>query len=119
MFNIGCVLYTKGDEPGSLNAKWCHPYFGTGVLGTGKATGGPAEGYAGRYAIRYFDDKGKELARLQLDIQRTGDCYELTWSDNGEVLDRGIGMEVSDGLAAGWRRTDDQPPQSVLRDNEA
>ena len=39
MFNVGCVLVKKGDEPGTLTAKWCHPYFGKSVFGTGKATG--------------------------------------------------------------------------------
>ncbi len=111
MFNVGCVLYKKGDEPGTLNATWCHPYFGKGILGTGKATGGPNEGYVGRYHIRYFDDKGNEIAGFELDIQKNGDYYELAWIDNGEVLDRGIGMEFSEGLVAGWRRIDDKPPQ--------
>ncbi len=111
MFNIGCVLYTPGDEPGTLNAKWCHPFFGDGVFGTGKASGGPAQGYAGRYNIIYYDAEGNELAGFELDIKKAGDYYELAWIDNGEILDRGIGMEVNDGLAAGWRRVSDTPPQ--------
>jgi hypothetical protein len=43
--NIGFVLYTKGDAPGTLNARWTYQniYSGKGV-----ATGGPKEGYAGR-----------------------------------------------------------------------
>ena len=111
MINVGCVLYKKGDEPGTLTAKWCHPYFGKGVFGTGIATGGPEEGYVGRYHIRYFDDKGNEIAGFELDIQKDGDYYEIAWIDNGEILDRGMGMVVAEGLAAGWRRVDDKPSQ--------
>lgn len=111
MVNVGCVLYVKGEKPGTLDAKWCHPWFGDGVFGSGKATGGPAEGYEGRYQIQYFDANGNAIAGFELDIQKDGDYYQLAWIDNGEILDRGIGMEVSDGLAAGWRRVSDTPPQ--------
>ncbi len=111
MVNVGFVLYRKGKEPGTLDATWCHPYFGDGVFGTGKATGGPAEAFEGRYQIRYFDHNGNELAGFELDIRKHGEYFELAWIDNGEVMDRGIGMEVAEGLAAGWRRVDDKPPQ--------
>ncbi len=111
MINVGCVLYKQREEPDSLTAKWCHPYFGEGVFGTGLATGGPTEGYVGRYHIRYFDADGNEIAGFELDIKKECEYYELEWFDNGEILDRGIGMEVSDGLVAGWRRIDDAPPQ--------
>ena len=110
-FNIGCVLYRKGNEPGTLDAKWCHPFFGDGVFGTGRATGGPTVGFEGRYDIRYCDNTGAELAGFELDIRKAGEYYELAWIDSGEIMDRGIGMEVSEGLVAGWRRVSDTPPQ--------
>ena len=111
MFNVGCVFYKKGDAPGTLDATWCHSYFGKGILGTGHATGGPDEGYAGRYDIRYVDGNGNEFPVLKLDIQKDGDYYEITWIDDGEIAYRGIGMEVAEGLVAGWRGIDDKPPQ--------
>jgi hypothetical protein len=107
MIDIGFVLYKKGDEPGTLEAEWCHSYSGNG---TGKATGGPPEGFVGRYQIRYFDDKGNVDGDCELDIQKDGDYYELSWIVNGEIADRGIGMEVAEGLAAGWRGVDDKSP---------
>lgn len=108
MIDVGCVLYKKGDESGTLNAKWCHSYLGNG---TGKATGGPAEGFVGRYHICYFDDKNNEIADCELDIQKDGDYYELVWMNKGEITGRGIGMEVAEGLAAGWRGIDDKLPR--------
>ncbi len=100
MIDIGCVLYQKGDEPGTLYAKWCHSYSGSG---TGKATGGPVKGFTGRYRLRYFDNAGNVDADVELDIQKKGDFYELSWMKDGEEIDKGIGMEIAGGLAAGWR----------------
>jgi len=112
MLNVGCVHYARGDEPGSLKARWCHPQFGEGVFGTGLATGGPSEGYVGRYRIKYFAADGSEIAQFDLDIRRDSEYYELAWiADDGQILDRGVGMEVSDGLVAGWRRIVDTPPE--------
>jgi len=65
----------------------------------------------GRYQIRYFDVDGNEIAGFELEVKKEGEYYELEWIDNGEVLDRGIGMEVSEGLVAGWRRINDGSPQ--------
>ncbi|MBT7950052.1 MAG: hypothetical protein HN764_00365 [Gammaproteobacteria bacterium] len=109
MVNVGCVLYKKGDASGTLNATWCHPYFGEGVIGTGLATGGPEEGYAGQYEIRYLDHKGVEIAVFDLDIKKVGDYYEILWIINEEVLATGIGLEQTDGLVAGWREVNDRP----------
>jgi hypothetical protein len=105
MINIGCVVYKKGEEPGTLNAQWCHLLAG---VGTGKATGGPAEGFAGRYHIHYFDDKGNEVAVRELEIDKTGDYYEPSWIYHGTLRAKGIGMEVADSLVAGWHDIDDE-----------
>ena len=42
MINIGVVVYTRGEAPGTLTAKWCHLTNGSG---TGISTGGPLEGF--------------------------------------------------------------------------
>jgi hypothetical protein len=101
MLNIGFVLYTKGDAQGTLNARWS---FSNTRHGTGIATGGPAEGFDGQYDVRYLDDKGRILDEWKLVIEKTGDFYNLSWSTNGEVRIRGIGMNVDNKLAASWRR---------------
>ncbi|MCP4370993.1 MAG: hypothetical protein GY797_23195 [Deltaproteobacteria bacterium] len=108
MTNVGYVLYKKGDEPGTLIAKWCHSDYGNG---TGIATGGPAEGFEGRYHIRYFDEKGNIQADRELDIQKDGDYYQLSWINNGEISGRGIGMENAEGLSVGYRDIEVKQPQ--------
>ncbi|HZR03420.1 MAG TPA: hypothetical protein VFA81_09640 [Burkholderiales bacterium] len=102
--NIGFVLYTKGDVPGTLNARWTYQnvYSGKGV-----ATGGPKQGYAGHYHVRYFNEDGSFSDEYDLVIEKTGNFYSASWITDGKVAAGGVGMEVEHGLAVGWRRVAD------------
>ena len=102
--NIGFVLYTKSYAPGILNARWmlADKYRGPGI-----ATGGPAEGYAGKYHVRYFYDSGEFSDEYDLIIEKTEDSYRAYWLVDGETRAIGVGMEVESGLAIGWRRVTD------------
>ena len=102
--NIGFVLYTRSYAPGTLNARWIYEgkYSGAGI-----ATGGPVQGFAGHYHVRYFYDDGRFSDEYDLVIERTGDIYKASWITNGQVAAVGVGMEVEKGLAVGWRRVAD------------
>jgi hypothetical protein len=102
--NIGFVLYTKSHAPGTLNARWMYAnkYSGPGI-----ATGGPREGFVGRYHVRYFYDSGEFSDEYDLEIKRNGDTYTVSWFTNGQVSAVGVGMEVEGALAVGWRRVKD------------
>ena len=102
--NIGFVLYTKSHAPGTLNARWMltDKYKGPGI-----AIGGPAEGYAGEYHVRYFYDSGEFSDEYDLVIEKTEDVYRAFWLVDGETRAIGVGMEVENGLAIGWRRVTD------------
>ena len=102
--NIGFVLYTKSYAPGTLNARWIYAgkYSGPGI-----ATGGPKEGFAGRYHVRYFYDSGEFSDEYNLVIEKTLDMYKVSWITAGKVRAVGVGMEVENGLAVGWRKVDD------------
>ncbi len=102
--NIGFVLYTRSPAPGTLNARWI--YAGT-YSGPGIATGGPRDGYAGKYHVRYFHDSGEFSDEYDLVIEKTKDVYKASWISKGEVAAVGVGMEVENGLAIGWRRVAD------------
>jgi len=102
--NIGFVLYTKSPAPGTLNARWM---YGGKYSGPGIATGGPREGFVGRYHVRYFYDSGEFSDEYDLVIEKTGDTYNVSWLTNGKVSAIGVGMEVDGGLAVGWRRVND------------
>jgi hypothetical protein len=102
--NIGFVLYTKSLAPGTLNARWM---YSTKYSGPGIATGGPKAGFAGSYHVRYFFDNGEFSDEYDLVIVKTGDVYQVSWIMNGKVQAVGVGMEVEDGLAVGWRRVAD------------
>ena len=102
--NIGFVLYTKSYSPGTLNARWM---YGTAYSGPGIATGGPKEGFAGRYRVRYFYDSGEFSDEYDLVIEKTKDAYRASWITKGKVAAIGVGMEVENGLAIGWRKVAD------------
>ena len=99
--NIGFVLYTKSYAPGTLNARWL---YANSYSGSGIATGGPKEGFAGRYHVRYFLENGEFSDEYDLVIEKTGDFYNVSWITGGKVGARGVGMEVENGLAVGWTR---------------
>ena len=102
--NIGFVLYTKGDAPGTLNARWTYQnvYSGKGV-----ATGGPKQGFVGHYHVRYYDEQGKFSDEYDLVIEKAGVFYNASWITAGKLSAGGVGMEVEKGLAIGWRRVAD------------
>jgi hypothetical protein len=101
--NIGFVLYTKTANPGTLIARWTYDnrYFGPGL-----ATGGPAEGFAGNYHVRYFLENGQFSDEYELQVTKAGSFYDVTWRVGRVVKARGVGMLVDDGtsLAVGWHR---------------
>jgi hypothetical protein len=102
--NIGFVLYTKSFSPGTLNARWM---FTDKYRGPGIATGGPVDGYAGTYHVRYFYDSGEFSDEYDLIIEKNDDAYKVFWLVDGKVSAIGVGMEVENGLAVGWRRVAD------------
>jgi hypothetical protein len=102
--NIGFVLYTKGNVPGTLNARWTYQNV---YSGKGLATGGPKEGFAGHYHVRYYDEQGKFSDEYDLVIEKAGAFYNASWITDGKVSAGGVGMEVGKGLAIGWRRVAD------------
>jgi len=102
--NIGFVLYTKSYAPGTLNARWM---YGNAYSGPGIATGGPTIGFAGRYHVRYFYDSGEFSDEYDLVIEKNKDSYKASWITKGKVAAIGVGMEVENGLAIGWRRVAD------------
>ncbi|MBX9785372.1 MAG: hypothetical protein K2X48_18965 [Chitinophagaceae bacterium] len=102
--NIGFVLYTKSNTPGTLFARWNYANIWSGP---GIATGGPKEGFEGNYHVRYFYENGDFSDEYDLTIEKTGGFYNVSWIVKGKVLAKGVGMEVENGLAVGWRRVKD------------
>ena len=102
--NIGFVLYTKSLASGTLNARWI---YGKEYRGPGIATGGPKDGFVGKYHVRYFLENGQFSDEYDLVIEQSGDVYAVSWITKGKLSAVGVGMEVKDGLAVGWRRVAD------------
>jgi hypothetical protein len=102
--NIGFVIYTKSLSPGTLHARWM---YSTKYKGPGIATGGPTTGFAGRYHVRYFYDSGEFSDEYDLLIEKVDDVYKVSWIVKGTVQATGVGMEIDNSLAVGWRRLAD------------
>ena len=103
-FNIGFAVYTKGAAPGTLNGIWNYANVWSGK---GKATGVSKGGFAGNYHIKYYLESGEFSDEYDLVIEKAGNFYNLSWITNGKVSARGVGMEIDNHLAAGWRRVTD------------
>jgi len=103
MANIGHVQYQKGDQLGELKAVWTHDDYG---CGTGRATAATTDKenpiFSGDYQIQYFDHEGNLQAELDLEIEKSGHCYKLTWRKNGKTTSIGIGIETTGVLSAGY-----------------
>ena len=102
--NIGFAYYTKSLSPGTLNATWM---YGTKYRGSGIATGGPKEGFVGKFHVRYFYESGEFSDEYDLIIEKSGDAYKASWITKGKLSAVGVGMVVENGLAVGWRRVAD------------
>lgn len=102
--DVGVVFYRPGASAGTLDAVWYATNLRSGRSGSGHATGGPGDGFAGQYQITYTLANGSNLGTFDLHIARSGEPYTLTWLLHGDTLFVGMGVETPDGLAAGWRK---------------
>ncbi len=85
--NIGFVIYTKSLAPGTLNARWMYT---TKYKGPGIATGGPRNGFAGRYHVRYFLESGDFSDEYDLLIEKIDDIYKVSWIVKGKLIGGGL-----------------------------
>lgn len=111
MFNtrvIGLAEYRKSaEQPGALTARYLTA--GSRSIGSGRAVGN-ADGFIGHYRVQYFDGAGKFAGDLDLQIQRAGEGYQLTWRHRpenvrlpvavGEVVYQGIGFLTGEDAMA-------------------
>jgi hypothetical protein len=103
MIDIGIVHYRIKNE-NEINAIWYSSRLDKKATGKGIAKGDTSNGFPGEYKITYFDPDGNYAGTFDLKITKSGPVHELYWSSDGEVLFVGVGIEISDGLSAGWRK---------------
>lgn len=119
MFNtrvIGLAEYRiSADEPGVLTARYLTA--GSRSVGSGRSRADASasasagyDGFTGQHRVQYFDGAGTLTGDLDLQIQRAGEGYRLTWRHRrenvrlpvaiGEVVYEGIGFLTSDNAMA-------------------
>lgn len=104
MIDIGVVYYRINHTGNQIDATWYTSRLERKETGKGIARGDISNGFSGDYVVTYFLPDGNEAGTFDLKIERTGNVYDLSYSRNGELLFVGVGIETSDGLAAGYRR---------------
>ena len=104
MIDIGVVYYEIRPEGGQIDAKWYTTRLEAKQAGTGLAIGDTSNGFPGRYEISYYFPDGALSIVLDLEIEKTGDVYELRYKKDGETLLAGVGFETPHGLVAGYRK---------------
>jgi len=105
MIDIGVVYYRINSTRNEIDAIWYSSRLANKEIGKGVAKGDTSNGFAGNYDITYFNPDGSDSGTFDLKIEKTGPIYDLAWSKEGELLFIGVGIETSDGLAAGWRKS--------------
>ena len=104
MIDIGVVYYRIKSTGKGIDAIWYSSRLDKKEIGRGIAKGDTSNGFPGNYVITYFNPDGNESGIFDLKIVKTGPIYDLSWSKDGELLFIGVGIETSDGMAAGWRK---------------
>ncbi len=100
MKNIGTLVYTRWNQPGSLMVRWCHSELGAGV---GEAYGGPTEGFVGEYRVIYRNKDTDQSEEMRLVIEESCGRYQLTWWQQDKLIRVGEGMILGEQLIAGWK----------------
>ena len=111
--NIGCVVYKKNFEDGSLDADWRFESQNETNFGTGKAMGNPGNNYAGKYKITYFNSHGVATGVYNLIITEEKETYKLQWFNEDRLKYSGIGMRNGEYLIASWKKITEKEKSRV------
>jgi hypothetical protein len=106
MIDIGVAYYRIKESGNVIDAITYTSRQDKKVIGTGIAKGDTSNGFPGKYDVTYSNADGNEVDSYDLKIEKTGSIYELFWRKDGELLFVGVGIETSDGMAVGWRKTE-------------
>ena len=106
MIDIGVVYYRIRPTGNIIDATWYTSRLDTKETGRGVAKGDTSNGFPGNYVVTYFYPDGSEAGTFDLKIEKRGPIYDLSYSKNAELLFVGVGIETSDGLAAGYRKVE-------------
>jgi hypothetical protein len=73
-----------------------------GEIGTGAVRSPWTGSFEGEHTIVYALPDGRIAGEWTLIAKKTDKIYELTWHKGKSIHFRGIGLEMPEGLAAGW-----------------
>lgn len=97
--DYGVAVYQIKPD-GTLEGQWTLP-SSEGQLGTEIATQGTTDTLAGTYQIQGVNPGNEGSYEGTLEIQQTGDTYQLSWSVGSDTY-TGVGLRSEDWLAVSW-----------------
>jgi len=106
MIDIGVVYYRIKSSGNTIDATWYTSRLDKKETGKGIAGGDTLNGFPGDYIVTYFYPDGSEAGTFDLKIEKNGPIYDLSYSKSGELLFVGVGIDTSDGMAAGYRKVE-------------
>ncbi|TAI47589.1 hypothetical protein [Flagellimonas allohymeniacidonis] len=96
---LGCVVYTETED--EIYAEWVFRKDAELERGTGRGIRltelNQTQRFEGEFEITYTDTNGSTSPKLHLTISFESGTYHLTWKENGNTTDFGIGM-VKDNM---------------------
>ncbi len=104
MLDIGVGYYSINTTDNVIDAIWYTSRMEKKEAGTGIAKGDTSNGFPGNYIVTYFDPDGSESGTFDLQINKSGPVYDLSYSKNDELVFIGVGIETPDGMAIGYRQ---------------
>jgi hypothetical protein len=106
MMDIGVGYYRISPGGNAINAIWYSTRMDKKEIGTGLAKGDASHGFPGRYTVTYLRSDGSEAGTFDLEIEKNGSIYDLSYKRDGELLFVGVGIDTAGGMAIGYRKNE-------------
>ena len=97
---LGVALYTRRPESGPT-IQWSTAEL-AGAVGTGMFTSAWSGTFEGEHQSVQYLPNGQFYAEWTLAIHKVDAIYQLSWRKGDATHFNGLGIEMSQGLAAGW-----------------
>ncbi len=104
MIDIGVVYYRIKSTGNAIDGTWYTSRLDKKETGSGIAKGDTSNGFPGNYIVTFFNPDGSDSGTFDLKIEKTGPIYDLSYREDGELRFLAVGIETTDGLAAGFRK---------------
>jgi uncharacterized protein len=97
---LGIALYQVQSET-EISIQWCAPEM-QGAIGYGAFTSRFNGAFEGEHELSQYFPDGALHGSWTVKIEKAGSIFEINWRKGDRIHFSGIGLEMPNGLAAGW-----------------